>query len=121
MSEANKEVMRHQKIKGKLSRPTDQRKALLRSLLRGLIISGKIEVTLAQAKQTKRAVDKLINLSKKDSLAAQRSAFAVLQDRKLVYNLFRQIAPKFPKGGATRLIHLSPRRGDGAKMALLEL
>ncbi|OQX53003.1 MAG: 50S ribosomal protein L17 [Candidatus Omnitrophica bacterium 4484_213] len=113
--------MRHQKIKGKLSRPTDRRKALLRSLLRGLIISGKIEVTLSQAKQTKRIMDRLLSLAKKDSLAAQRSAFRILGDRKLVYNLFRQIAPKFPKGGATRLIHLSWRRGDGAKMAVLEL
>lgn len=113
--------MRHQKIKGKLSRPADQRKALLKGLLRGLIISGRIEVTLSRAKQTKRAMDKLLSLAKKDNLAARRLVFRILGDRKLVYNLFRQIAPKFPKGGATRIIHLSPRRGDGAKMAVLEL
>ncbi len=110
--------MRHQKIKGKLSRPADQRKALLKSLSRGLITSGKIKVTLEQAKQTKRIMDRLLNLSKKDNLAAQRSAFVVLQDRKLVHKLFRQIGAREER---TRITRLSFRRGDGAKMAMLEL
>ncbi|RKY39713.1 MAG: 50S ribosomal protein L17 [Candidatus Omnitrophota bacterium] len=110
--------MRHQKIKGKLGCATAQRKALIRSLVRGLIINRKVKLTLARAKQTKRVIDKLIDLAQNDEVKAQRLAFRLLQDRKIVYTLFREIAPKKIH---SRLTHLPPRRGDGAKMAVLEL
>ncbi len=113
--------MRHQKIKGRLSRPLDKRKALLRSLLRGLIISGRINVTLARAKEVKKVMDKLLNISQKNNLTTQRYAFTILQDKKIVYKLFNEIALKFSGGSNTRIIHLFPRRGDGAKMAIIEL
>ncbi len=50
----------------KLGRPTDQRKAILRSLVTSLIQYGKIETTEARAKEIKSIADKLISLAVKE-------------------------------------------------------
>ncbi len=47
----------------KLGRPTDQRKAILRSLVSSLIQYGKIETTEMRAKEVKPIADKLISLA----------------------------------------------------------
>lgn len=44
----------------KLSRPSDQRKALLRNQVTALIWTGRIETTIARAKQVRRVAEKLI-------------------------------------------------------------
>lgn len=44
----------------KLNRPTDQRLAVLRSLATNLLWYGKIETTLAKAKETRTYVEKLL-------------------------------------------------------------
>lgn len=53
----------------KLSRTTSQRKALLNGLLTALIENGKIETTLAKAREVKPLADKIIDLaiSEKDN------------------------------------------------------
>ncbi|MGC8843673.1 MAG: 50S ribosomal protein L17, partial [bacterium] len=86
--------MKHRKGYRKLSKPTDQRLALLRSLAKEVIKRGKVETTLARAKEARRIVEKLITLAKEDSLARRRQAFRVLQDETLVKRLFEEIAPK---------------------------
>jgi len=50
----------------KLGRPTDQRKAMLRSLVTSLIQYGKIETTEARAKEVAPIADKLIALAVKE-------------------------------------------------------
>ncbi len=50
----------------KLGRPTDQRKAILRSLVSSLIQYGKIETTETRAKEVQPIVDKLISLAVKE-------------------------------------------------------
>ncbi len=47
----------------KLGRPTDQRKAMLRSLVTSLVQYGKIETTEARAKEIQPIADKLITLA----------------------------------------------------------
>lgn len=44
----------------KLGRPSDQRKALLRSLVTSLFMYGKVETTLTRAKEAQRVAEKLI-------------------------------------------------------------
>ena len=50
----------------KLSRTTSQRKALLNGLVTSLVLNGKIETTLAKAKEVKPLVDSLIDLAIKE-------------------------------------------------------
>ncbi len=47
----------------KLGRPTDQRKAMLRSLTTDLIWHGKITTTLSRAKEVRRIAEKMITLA----------------------------------------------------------
>jgi large subunit ribosomal protein L17 len=102
---------------------TSHRKAMLRNMARSLIRSEKIETTLSRAKEARRVVERLITLSKIDSVFSRRRAYDVLSDRDLVMKLFKDIAPLFSGriSGYTRIIPLGFRRGDGARMAILEL
>jgi large subunit ribosomal protein L17 len=115
--------MKHRIGYKKLSKPTDQRLALLRSLAREVVRRGKIETTLQRAKEARRIVEKLITLAKEDTLSARRHAFRILQDETLVKRLFEEIAPKMQgrEGGYLRITRLGYRRGDHAEIALLSL
>ncbi len=50
----------------KLGRTTSQRKALLNGLVTSLILNGKIETTLAKAKEVKSLADSLVDLAIKE-------------------------------------------------------
>ena len=110
-------------IQRKLGRPTDQRMAMLRSLVTNFLKYGKIETTLTRAKETQKLAEKMITLGKRGDLHARRQAMAYLMDETVVKNLFDEIAPKYSerKGGYTRVLKLGPRRGDAAPMAIVEL
>lgn len=113
--------MRHAMRSQRLRRPTDQRDAMLNSLVKGLILHGQIQTTLARAKEAQRLADRLVSLGKEGSIHARRRAFRVLQDRNLVSRLFMDIAPRFgdAPGGYTRVLRGALRRGDGAQQAVL--
>ena len=115
--------MRHHKGNRKLGMMTSHRKAMLRNMARSLIKFEKIETTSRRAKEARRVVERLITLTKADTVFARRQAYDVLSDRDLVMKLFKEIAPLFAarKSGFTRIIPLGFRRGDGADMVILEL
>jgi len=115
--------VRHKVKTRTLSRRTGQRKALLKSLVRNLLINERISTTVAKAKEASRFMDKLITLGKKNDIPARRKALVILDDRTLVKALFDETAPRFAKraGGYTRILRTSYRAGDGAEMAILEL
>ena len=115
--------MRHRKNKLKLSRPRSQREALKNLLVRNLLLQERIKTTLTKAKIAGRFADKLITLAKRDNLSSRRQAYTILKDHSLVKHLFSYIAPRFKdkKGGYTRILKLSYRKGDGASLALAEL
>lgn len=115
--------MRHHKGNKKLGMMTSHRKAMLRNMARNLIKFEKIETTARRAKEARRVVERLITLSKTDTVFARRRAYDVLSDRDLVMKLFKDISPLFSarKSGFTRIIPLKFRRGDGAEMVILEL
>jgi large subunit ribosomal protein L17 len=115
--------MRHRKKSEKFSRSRAQRKALIKSLLRAVIINERITTTTSKAKHLRAQVDKLITLAKKGTLASRRMAFAALGDHKLVRRLFDVIGPRFThiKGGYTRVLKAGVRKGDGASLAVFEL
>lgn len=115
--------MRHRKRSEKFSRSRAQRKALIKSLLRSLIIYERITTTESKAKQLRRTVGRLITWTKQDTLHHRRLTYRLLQSHTLVKRLFEVIGPRFKDthGGYTRIFDLGYRKGDGAKMSILEL
>lgn len=115
--------MRHGKVLNRLSRPTEARKALVAHMAKNVLRHGKVRTTLTKAKQCQRVIDRLISVGKDGSVHARRQAYRLLQDRELVKHLFADVAPRFLdcQGGYTRVLKLSPRLGDGAPEAMLEL
>ncbi len=114
--------MRHRKSRFQLNRFTSWRKATLRSLARALVLHQSIRTTLTKAKAVKPLAEELVGLAKTNTLTAKRRAFDILSAHKLVKVLFDEIGPRFAKrqSGYTRIINLGSRRGDNAKVVILE-
>jgi len=115
-------MSRHLNAGRKLGRNTGHRKALLRNLVRSVILSESIRTTTAKAKETRRVVEKLVTKARVGTLAARRLVHRTVRDQAALAKLFETIAPRFKArpGGYTRLIHLQNRPGDNAPMAILE-
>lgn len=139
--------MRHRVSGRKLDLPTDQRLALLRGLVRSLILHEKIETTEPRAKEARVIAEKLITLAKQNTVHARREARKILppphapkgmlsarskvqkeireelKKQDPVKRLFDVIVPKFAdrQSGYTRITKIGFRRGDAASVVLLEL
>ena len=130
----------------KLGKPSDQRLALVSNLATDLLWYGHIETTFDRAKAAAT-----VSKDGVKKLAARRKIIAMVQNRQeqrkkgekladfeartqgiempLVEKIFDDLAPKYAerakesgrKGGYTRVIKTSIRRGDNAQMALVEL
>lgn len=115
--------MRHRLSGRALGRSSSHRQALIRNQITDLLRHERIVTTEAKAKTLRPAAEKVITLGKRGTLHARRQAAATLTDRRVVRRLFDDIAPRFAsrRGGYTRIVKLGPRKGDGARMALIEL
>ena len=115
--------MRHRKSGRKFNIDSSNRKALFRNLTNALIENELIKTTLPKAKEMRRFAEPLITLSKNDSVAARRLAFARTRDRKVVTKLFETLGPRYQgrAGGYLRILKCGLRPGDSAPMAYVEL
>jgi large subunit ribosomal protein L17 len=115
--------MRHRKSGRKFNINSAHRKALFRSLTAALIHNEVILTTLPKAKELRRFAEPLITLSKNDTVAAKRLAFARIRDREAVVKLFGEIGPRYKSrpGGYLRVLKCGLRAGDAAPMAYVEL
>lgn len=115
--------MRHAVAGRKLGRPTSQRDALLRNLATDLVRHERLKTTLAKAKSLRPFAEKIITLSKDDSVHHRRMAAAQLYDPMMVKKLFNELGPRFATrpGGYTRIVRIGRRLGDAAEMAVIEL
>lgn len=115
--------MRHQLSGRQLSRNSPHRHAMLRNMSVSLLRHETIRTTLPKAKELRRVVEPLITLGKKDGDANRRLAFSRLRDAEVVEKLFADLGPRFKArpGGYTRILRMSPRPGDSAPMALMQL
>ena len=111
--------MRHRKLGKKFNRNTSSRKALLIGLMKSLIEYGKIITTLPKAKFLRPEIEKVITMSRIDTLSTRRLLISRIGDKLLVSKLIDQIGPMFEgrNGGYTRILKMSPRSGDVSKMA----
>ena len=107
----------------KFGLPSDQRRALLKSLVRALLVNQTIKTTETRAKDVRSIAEKLITSARVDTIHARRQARRFLGDETLVHHLFTQIAPEFKTGpgGYTRTVKIGQRRGDAATIVQLSL
>ena len=139
--------MRHRVAGRKLGLPSDQRIALLHGLVRSLIMHEAIETTEPRAKEARVIAEKLITLTKQNTVHSKRQARKILPPphppkgmlhatgkahKKMredliandpVKRLFDIVGPKFAdkQSGFTRIIKIGFRRGDAAAVVKLEL
>jgi large subunit ribosomal protein L17 len=115
--------MRHKRAGYKLKRDAGARKALLKGLVTSVIENERVITTVPKAKAAKPLVEKMITLAKRDTLHTRRQAASFLETPSAVKKLFDKLGTRFgPRaGGYTRVVKLSPRKGDGAERAMLEL
>ena len=111
--------MRHGDNKRKFGRVRKVRRGLFRSLAVSFIEKGAITTTEEKAKEIRPIVERLVTLSKGQSVSNRRIAFKRLGTNSGLDKLFKEIAPKYKdrSGGFTRIIKLPRRKSDGAKMA----
>jgi len=130
--------MRHL-VKGrKLKRTASHRKALLANLATSLFEHKKITTTLAKAKELRPYAEHLITKAR-TALMRERQGLLpeghtvdvhnrrivgrVIRKKAVLQELFDAIAPVVERrnGGYTRIIKLGTRRGDAARLAVIEL
>ncbi len=113
--------MRKKKNIRKFGRVRKVRKALVKTLVEGLVSSGKIETTEAKAKEIRPFVERLITLGKRGGMASKRQIASRVSNR-VADKVFTDMVSKYEKrsGGYTRIIKTKIRKSDGAKMAVIE-
>jgi large subunit ribosomal protein L17 len=119
--------MRHRIGGRQFGLPSDQRQALLKGLLRSLIIYKRIETTETRAKDIRPMIERLVTKAKDDTVHSRRIARTYIgghsaDDEDIVKELFTVIAPQFKDrtGGYTRMAKVGVRRGDAAPMVIVE-
>lgn len=124
--------MRHRVAHRKLGRVTEHRTALLRNQAQHLLRHGRIQTTVAKAKELRPFVERLITIAKRGLadgagsgrlLHARRMVARDIADRRVARQLFEDIAPEFKErpGGYTRILRCGRRQGDDAELAQIEL
>ena len=115
--------MRHGNGLRKLNRTSAHRQAMLRNMMNSLLTHEVIKTTVPKAKELRRVVERMITLSKVDTVANRRLAFDRLRDRDVVTKLFNDLGKRSANrpGGYTRILKMGFRVGDNAPMALIEL
>ncbi len=114
--------MNKQKQGRKFHREKDQRRALIKSLMRELFVREKIKTTEAKAKEVRRFIERAITKAKAGDLSARRYLLKYLSPivvKKVIEDI--AIRYKMRNGGYTRVIKLEARKSDGSKMAIIEL
>lgn len=115
--------MRHRVAGRHLGRDTAHRRSLYRNLVTDFLRYERITTTEAKAKEVRPLAEKMITLAKRGDLHSRRLALRFVYDPIVVRRMFDEIAPRMTSrpGGYTRITSLEPRKGDGARMAILEM
>ncbi len=115
--------MRHRHSGRQLNRNSSHRKAMFRNMTASLVEHEIIKTTVIKAKELRMVAEPLITLSKNDSVANRRLAFARLRSKEAVGKLFTDLGPRYQgrPGGYIRILKCGVRAGDKAPMAYVEL
>src|ERR1700730_10452056 len=117
--------MRHRNAGRKFKRSPSHRRMLLRNLATALLEHGRIETTLAKAKEVQPFTEKLITLAKDGwNLNSFRRVLAVVTKKDVAFKLFKEIGPRYKErhGGYTRIFKLATMcHGDASDMGVISL
>jgi len=115
--------MKHRVAGRKLGRTSSHRLAVLRNMSTSLFLHERITTTLMKAKELRPFAERLITISKRETLHARRLVLRDIHDKDVVAKMFDALSSRYAQrpGGYTRIIKLGPRRGDNAELARIEL
>ncbi len=115
--------MRHKYSGRKLNRTSSHRSAMFKNMMASLIEHEEIKTTLPKAKELRGFVERLITISKIDTVAKRRIVFSRIRSKDAVKKLFSELGPRFKNrpGGYLRVLKCGFRAGDKAPMAIVQL
>jgi len=94
----------------------------MRSLVEALASKGSITTTDAKARELRPYIERLITIGKRQSVAAERlltSRLGTKQRAKILMLAAGTVGAR--QSGYTRIVKLPPRKGDGSKMAIIQI
>lgn len=117
--------MRHGDRLLKLSRKTKPRMRLLRNLVTSLVEHDRIVTTKAKARAMRGLADKIITISKNPKLNLEdkkRRLGAILYKKQAIERVITELLPRYETkaGNYTVTRHSGYRKGDGAKLSVVE-
>ena len=115
--------MRHKYSGRKFNRTSSHRAAMFKNMMASLIEHEEIKTTLPKAKELRGFVERLITISKIDTVAKRRIVFSRVRSKEAVAKLFNELGPRFKErpGGYLRVLKCGYRTGDKAPMAIVQL
>ena len=115
--------MRHGINGRKLNRTSSHRAAMFKNMMASLIEHEEIKTTVPKAKELRGFVERLITISKVDTVAKRRIVFSRIRSKEAVAKLFNELGPRFKErpGGYLRVLKCGYRAGDKAPMAIVQL
>ncbi len=98
--------MAHANKARSFGRSHDQKAALMKSLMRSLVIHERIMTTEAKARELRPMIEKMITRAKTDTVANRRLVASRIGDAIAVKKLFTTLGPRFKgrAGGYTRIV-----------------
>jgi len=114
--------MRHLKKRNKITKTSNQRRAIYRLMVSSLILKERITTTEAKAKKIRSFLEKNISRAKQNTLANRRFLLRHFPS-KAVDKLFKELSVRYKEraGGYSRIIKIDPRKNDSARMVIIEL
>ena len=115
--------MRHKYSGRKLNRTSSHRTAMFKNMMASLIEHEEIKTTVPKAKELRGFVERLITISKTDTVAKRRIVYSRIRSKEAVTKLFNELGPRFKlrPGGYLRILKCGYRAGDKAPMAIVQL
>ena len=114
--------MRHHRAKRTLHRDKRQYTALMRSLARSLVLEEGITTTIAKAKELRPFIERLVTVSKQNTLASRRIVASRIASPEATKKLHETLAPRYMKraGGYTRIVRLGKIGKQATESARVE-
>ena len=115
--------MRHKYSGRKLNRTSAHRTSMFKNMMTSLIEHEEIKTTVPKAKELRGFLERLITISKTDTVAKRRIVFSRIRSKDAVAKLFNDLGPIFKErpGGYLRILKCGYRPGDKAPMAIVQL